>query len=99
MTSLKLHLSDVSLNHHKVNSVSTESIRTPKAVLGGVQSIYLHFLSYILYYLPQYLSIYENIQSCSIKSLSKFSAKRVNHVSNAKPNVVFTHFVFFHTKL
>ena len=33
MTSLRLHLNVVRLNHYKVNSVSIESIRTPKEFL------------------------------------------------------------------
>ena len=32
MTSLRLHLKVVSLNHYKVNSVYIESIRTPRLV-------------------------------------------------------------------
>ena len=51
MTSLRLHLSDVSRNHYKVNCVSNESIRTPGAVVVGFQTLYLHFLPCILYYL------------------------------------------------
>ena len=77
MTSLGLHLKVVSLNHYEVNSVSIESIRTPEGVLGVFQSVYLHFLPCILSNLTLYVSIYENIQCCSIKSLSKFISERV----------------------
>ena len=106
MTSLRLHLKVVSLNHYKVNSVSFVSVRTPRGNLGGFWSVYLHFVPCILYNLTLYISIYENIQRYSIKALSKFSAKRVKNptliswhlykiISNIPNTIVHAHLYCF----
>ena len=78
MRSLRLHLKVVSLNHYKVNSVSIVSVRTPRGVLGGSWIVCLYFLpcSCPVENLPLYISIYENIQRCSIKALSKYNSKK-----------------------
>ena len=43
MTSLRLHLKDVSVNQLRQNSTSIESTRTLRRVLGGFQSLYFRF--------------------------------------------------------
>ena len=45
MTSLRLHLKDVSLNHYKVNGVLIEFKRTSGVVLGGIPKFLFAFLA------------------------------------------------------
>ena len=61
MTSLRLHLKVVSLNHYKVNSVSVESIRTPGVVLGGILNLFAFLALYFVKFDTIYLYIFSAV--------------------------------------